>query len=298
MDLIKIGRYIAEKRKSLGMTQKQLAEKLNMSDKSVSKWERGVCLPDVSLYAELCEILGISINEFLAGEDLEKERQLQQAEENILEITKDSQKKQKQLKRGISILLILTLALGSVMGMLLYPKEAHQNYLVPVDKEGPQMKTLQMLAGVDGAYLYDYVASEGYSSLKIYVSEYHSGKLMDKQTLELGYQGTEPPQNGSILILPDFEQASVKVILADKCSKLETEIPVLEGVEDWMYYGRSATEIDEQEDIIFGEEQPLVALIYDNDVMAVPDIEFLVKGDTFSFAENDYIYFFTCEFTQ
>ena len=47
MDLVKIGKYIAGKRKDLGMTQKQLAEKLGMSDKSVSKWERGVCLPDV-----------------------------------------------------------------------------------------------------------------------------------------------------------------------------------------------------------------------------------------------------------
>ncbi|WP_368230025.1 helix-turn-helix domain-containing protein [Blautia wexlerae] len=64
MDLIKIGKYIAGKRKSLGMTQKQLAEKLGMSDKSVSKWERGVCLPDVSVYKELCSILGISLNEF------------------------------------------------------------------------------------------------------------------------------------------------------------------------------------------------------------------------------------------
>ena len=57
MDLIKIGKYIAGKRKELGMTQKQLAEKLGMSDKSVSKWERGVCLPDVSVYSDLCLIL-------------------------------------------------------------------------------------------------------------------------------------------------------------------------------------------------------------------------------------------------
>ena len=71
MDLVKIGSYIAEKRKKLGMTQKQLAEKLGKSDKSVSKWERGICLPDVSVYLELCEILGISLNEFLAGEDIE-----------------------------------------------------------------------------------------------------------------------------------------------------------------------------------------------------------------------------------
>ena len=62
MDLIKIGKYIAGKRKSLGMTQKQLAEKLGMSDKSVSKWERGICLPDVGYemyiisYIYLCGI--------------------------------------------------------------------------------------------------------------------------------------------------------------------------------------------------------------------------------------------------
>ena len=70
MDLVKIGKYIAGKRKNLGLTQKQLAEKIGMSDKSVSKWERGICLPDVSLYFDLCSLLGISINEFLAGEDI------------------------------------------------------------------------------------------------------------------------------------------------------------------------------------------------------------------------------------
>ena len=53
MDLVKIGKYIAGKRKALGMTQKQLAEKLNMSDKSVSKWERGICLPDAVSYTHL-----------------------------------------------------------------------------------------------------------------------------------------------------------------------------------------------------------------------------------------------------
>mgnify|MGYP002572831964 CR=1 FL=1 len=95
MDLVKIGKYIAGKRKALGMTQKQLAEKLNMSDKSVSKWERGICLPDVSVYMELCEILGISINEFLAGEDIDAENVEKKSEDNIIQVTKDSKKKQK-----------------------------------------------------------------------------------------------------------------------------------------------------------------------------------------------------------
>ena len=73
MDIAKIGRYIAEKRKRARLTQRQLADKLGKSDKSVSKWERGICLPDVSVYMELCEILEISVNEFLAGEDISEE---------------------------------------------------------------------------------------------------------------------------------------------------------------------------------------------------------------------------------
>ena len=73
MDLIKIGIYIAEKRKALGLTQKQLAEQLGMSDKSVSKWERGSCLPDVSVYLVLCGIVGSSMIVFLAGEALSEE---------------------------------------------------------------------------------------------------------------------------------------------------------------------------------------------------------------------------------
>ena len=84
MDLIKIGKYIAFKRKEQDLTQKQLAEKLNMSDKSVSKWERGICLPDVSVYLELCKILDISINEFLAGAKIYLKKQLNKKQKKIL----------------------------------------------------------------------------------------------------------------------------------------------------------------------------------------------------------------------
>ena len=118
MDLVKIGKYIAGKRKALGMTQKQLAEKLNMSDKSVSKWERGICLPDVSVYMELCEILGISINEFLAGEDIDAENVEKKSEDNIIQVTKDSKKKQKNLKSIVAVVttfaVIMVLVLGAV----------------------------------------------------------------------------------------------------------------------------------------------------------------------------------------
>lgn len=106
MDLIKIGKYIAEKRKALGLTQKQLAEKLNMSDKSVSKWERGICLPDVSIYMELCNILRISINEFLAGEDIGAENVIEKSDSNLIQITKESKKKQKNLKTILAVVTV------------------------------------------------------------------------------------------------------------------------------------------------------------------------------------------------
>ena len=103
MDLIKIGKYIAGKRKDHGLTQRQLAEKLGMSDKSVSKWERGICLPDVSVYSDLCQILGISINEFLAGEDIVHEDLIQKSEENIIGIAAESKRKQSHLKTIILV---------------------------------------------------------------------------------------------------------------------------------------------------------------------------------------------------
>ena len=114
MDLIKIGSYLAEKRKALGLTQRQVAEKLGMSDKSVSKWERGVCLPDVSVYSELCSILGISINEFLAGEDIEEEVLVKKSEENLLGMASDSRIKQRRLKRIVGALIIILLIFMSV----------------------------------------------------------------------------------------------------------------------------------------------------------------------------------------
>lgn len=126
MDLKKIGKYIAEKRKEIGMTQRQLAENLGMSDKSVSKWERGVCLPDVSIYIELCQILRISINEFLAGEDIELENMVRKSEENIISVATDNKQKQKHLKAIISALLVVLLAV--VVAVPLYGKYSSSKY--------------------------------------------------------------------------------------------------------------------------------------------------------------------------
>lgn len=87
MNQEKIGRFIAIKRRSQNLTQQQLAEKLGVSINAVSKWERGLCLMDMSLLKPLSNILGVSVNEILSGEDIKGEDFKNKADENIINIT-------------------------------------------------------------------------------------------------------------------------------------------------------------------------------------------------------------------
>jgi len=296
MDLVKIGKYIAGKRKALGMTQKQLAEKLNMSDKSVSKWERGICLPDVSVYMELCEILGISINEFLAGEDIDAENVEKKSEDNIIQVTKDSKKKQKNLKSILAVVttfaVIMVLFLGTVfVHKMMQPK----NYITAVDWTSAEMKTAELLSGADGAYLFNFYAKEEYKTLTIYLSEYQAGELINKSKVaDLDYDGIESAKRGVIAVIPDFELFRVKLIIADDYSKCSTDFPILENVENREYYGRSATQVEGEVPIQRDTEQGLMALIYGEDGLEAIPVKEMEQGN---FREkNDYVYYLSFRF--
>lgn len=296
MDLVKIGKYIAGKRKALGMTQKQLAEKLNMSDKSVSKWERGVCLPDVSVYMELCEILGISINEFLAGEDIDAENVEKKSEDNIIQVTKDSKKKQKNLKSILAVVttfaVIMVLVLGAVfVHKVMQPK----NYITAVDRTSAEMKTAELLSGTDGAYLFNFYVKEEYKTLTIYLSEYQAGELINKSKVaDLDYDGLESAKRGVIAVIPDFELFRVKLIIADDYSKCSTDFPILENVENREYYGRSATQVEGEVPIQRDTEQGLMALIYGEGGLETIPVKEMEQGN---FREkNDYVYYLSFRF--
>jgi len=298
MDLVKIGKYIAGKRKALGMTQKQLAEKLNMSDKSVSKWERGICLPDVSVYMELCEILGISINEFLAGEDIDAENVEKKSEDNIIQVTKDSKKKQKNLKSILAVVttfaVIMVLVLGAVfVHKVMQPK----NYITAVDRTSAEMKTAELLSGADGAYLFNFYAKEEYKTLTIYLSEYQAGELINKSKVaDLDYDGIESAKRGVIAVIPDFELFRVKLIIADDYSKCSTDFPILENVENREYYGRSATQVEGEVPIQRDTEQGLMALIYGEDGLEAISVKEMEQGN---FREkNDYVYYLSFRFEK
>lgn len=97
MDQIKIGRFIAERRKAVKLTQAQLAEKLNITDRAVSKWETGRAMPDSSIMLELCDILKISVNELLSGEIITMEDYSKKLEDNLIEVVKQKEKADRML---------------------------------------------------------------------------------------------------------------------------------------------------------------------------------------------------------
>ena len=107
MDQEKIGQFIALLRKEQGMTQKELAQKLDVSDKTISKWETGRGLPEISIMQSLCKILNVSINELLSGDRLDTEAYRKKAEENLTVLMKRKNYKQVIIHMVISTVLCL-----------------------------------------------------------------------------------------------------------------------------------------------------------------------------------------------
>ena len=121
MDQIKIGKFIADERKRKGYTQKQLSGKLEISDKTISKWERGNGFPEVSLLLPLCNELEITVNELLSGERVSEEDYRKKAEENMVNLVREAEESKKKIilsaiVAGLTI--IAALPLFMISGML------------------------------------------------------------------------------------------------------------------------------------------------------------------------------------
>lgn len=111
MDQVKIGKFIAECRKSKNFTQSNLAEHFDISDRAVSKWETGKCLPDAGIMVELCSLLGISVNELLQGERITMENYETKAEETIVKLSEKNEIISKRLLNSEIIIAVCLIAL-------------------------------------------------------------------------------------------------------------------------------------------------------------------------------------------
>ena len=138
MDQMKIGKFIAACRKEAGLTQAQLAEKLNITDRAVSKWERGLSLPDSSLMLALCEILDITVNDLLSGERVIMDAYNKEMEKNLLEMVREKEENDRYLlalEWVVGILSVLVLLIPIFLGAYL-----------PIEPEW--VRVLEVLSGL------------------------------------------------------------------------------------------------------------------------------------------------------
>lgn len=132
MDQVKIGKFIAERRKTANLTQMQLAEKLGITDRAVSKWETGRSMPDTSVMLELCDILKISVNDLLCGEKVTMENYNKEMENNLLEAVRqkeEADKRMLKLEIVLGIIAILPLIASAVI-VSVFPMEEWKSGLL------------------------------------------------------------------------------------------------------------------------------------------------------------------------
>ena len=125
MNQVKIGKFISECRKKVNLTQMQLAEKLNITDRAVSKWECGKAMPDSSIMLDLCDVLKITVNDLLCGEKISMENNSQKNEQLLLDMAKELEKKNKTIWTSmwaIMIVSITALLAGILIAAYLIPE--------------------------------------------------------------------------------------------------------------------------------------------------------------------------------
>lgn len=124
MNQEKIGKFILECRKNKKLTQSELAEKLGVTDKSISNWENGRNMPDLSLFKPLCSILEISINDLISGEKVSKDKYQDKFEENIINTIDYTNKKINEKNNFIGIIFIVFGSILAITAMTIFPSES------------------------------------------------------------------------------------------------------------------------------------------------------------------------------
>ncbi len=178
MNQVLSGRFIASLRKEAKLTQSELAEKLNISDKTVSKWECGGGMPELSLMLPLCEILGITVNELLSGERLSIAAYQKKAEENIMSLLEENQENKKKFTvsmiMGVTCV-IAVVALVMLAAFLEIPTAARIAFIV--------LAVGVMVAGIGAAAVMDreagtfecpHCGEHFVPTMKEYVKGYHT----------------------------------------------------------------------------------------------------------------------------
>ena len=272
MDQKKIGKYIADKRKSLGMTQVSLADKLDVSDKSVSKWEWGVCLPDVSKYQELCDTLGISLNELFAGEDLNDIDIVHQSEKNIIGVVKLGKNKNKKLFKTVILLLICVGILTAALIWFISKEHLFMgDYITSYAQDDPKAAPLVSEYG-NATTLFSYSLDNKYKFMEVELKEYHYGELTDicNTKVELPeYRG----KKSMFGITPELDEGAFKVTCSFDGGITFASVPIsTDGIDVWTEWaGFSIKTIEKCKKIEAGKQIPIYVYMTGKEHLTVPE---------------------------
>ena len=295
MDTVKIGKYIAQKRKNLGLTQREIAEQLGMSDKSVSKWERGVCLPEVSVYMELCRILGISLNEFIAGEDIEQVELQEKSEQNILDVTKDGNYKKRRLKVIIAVLVCICVAVTSLSGYLLWKRfHVETNYIEPFDENSAEMRILK-LVDAGPFVLYKYSTDKNISQATVMITCYEKGEKKYKHdVMTYGFKSDNVSYRAntvdSVLKVSSENDSNEKNdLISVTVDEGKATFELMEDDVELTGYMCAWADEKEHVDIVKGEEIEFLRISYGMD-----HVEAIMPGA--SIGNNEYMYSLSVRF--
>ena len=293
MDQRKIGKYIAEKRKSKGITQAVLAEELCVSDKAVSKWERGVCLPDVSKYQELCEVLNISLNELFAGEDLDTANVVRQSEKNLIGIARfGKMKRSKLLKIIIGLIVCIAVLVVGLIFVLNQDNHLKGNYITAFSIENPDEANMLRLFG--DATLFNYSLDENYENVDIEIVKYVNGTKVGEfgRELKLPYGRR---QDESIAIEPDLEKGAFNFTLSTESGGIGKSIFV-DFTEDEKLMGYTEVESEGPVDVAKGKKIPVYLYMADDgDLIAYP-IKDVKRNPSKALSETDLCFLITFVF--
>lgn len=202
MNQEKMGKFIAQQRRKKNMTQIQLAEKLNVDNRTISRWENGYNMPDVSLFDKLCEELDITINELICGEKIETSELETKAEENIINVMVECKNKRRKLKRISMTFLILFII---IIFVLTIKNEQNKEENASLNES----KNFVIMNLEQGNYLVSYRQNIVLNNLKElnlkqgeYINIYLIGKDDDEQELLVT----------NVLVGYDYENSSNSVV--------------------------------------------------------------------------------------
>ena len=234
MDQEKIGKFILKLRKEKNMTQQELADKLNVTDRAVSHWENGKSIPDVSLFKPICEIFDISVNELISGDKLSKEKLIKQSDENIINTINHSNREKNKSKKIIIILVIVIIFLLFI-ALLSYKSKYPKIDLYHFSVYQSEFKKLEKKVNIENKNIYYYGLnyalfcdkedncfqfSEALKHNQISLNDFI--KYLDKQVEYDNYKAVIMRDGGTVI----YKKTGIEVI---KCNTLDGNTDIYIG---------------------------------------------------------------------